>query len=109
MRRRESNGVLSSAREPRRVVCLATPCSAGVDLIGALDLLTVTNTVLRTTGRGPGYAPEVVAAAPGAVTTLLCLRLQRGTACGARAEISYYALRTNNKVALLLSEWVISA
>lgn len=68
MRRRESNGLLPSAREPRRVVFLATPSSSGVDLIGALDLLTVTNTVLRTTGRGPGYAPEVVAAGPAAVT-----------------------------------------
>jgi len=75
MGRRESNGIRPSAREPRRVVFLATPCSAGVDLIGALDLLTVTNTLLRTMGRGPAYAPEVVAAEPGAVTTWPGLQL----------------------------------
>lgn len=55
---------------------LATPCSAGIDLIGALDVLTVTNTVLRTTsGRGPGYATEIVTARPGAVTTWPGLQL----------------------------------
>lgn len=69
MARRESTGVLPAAREPRRVVCLATPCWAGVDLIGALDLLTTTNIELGTIGRAPGYALEVVAAAPGVVTS----------------------------------------
>ena len=96
MRRRESNGLRPSARAPRRVVFLATPCSSGVDLIGALDLLTVTNTVLRTTGRGPGYAPEVVAAGPAAVTAwpgntlLFIVSVQAGGAAAqwlARAEI----------------------
>jgi len=69
MRRRESNGVLPAAREPRRVVCLATPCWAAVDLIGALDLLSLTNIELGSMGRRPGYALEVVAAAPGVVTS----------------------------------------
>ena len=68
MRRRESSGVLPAAREPRRVVCLANPSSAGVDLIGALDLLTIANTLVRTMGRESGYSLEVVAAAPGVVT-----------------------------------------
>jgi transcriptional regulator GlxA family with amidase domain len=68
MRRRESSGVFSTA-EPRRVVCVATPGSAAIDLIGALDLLTITNTQLGTMGRGPGYVVEVVAAAPGVVTS----------------------------------------
>ena len=37
--------------KPRRVVCVATPCWAGLDLIGALDLLTTTNILLGTMGR----------------------------------------------------------
>ena len=75
MRRRESNGVLPAVREPRRVVCLATPCWAGVDLIGALDLLSTANILLRTMGREPGYSLEVVGAAPGVVTTWPGLQL----------------------------------
>jgi transcriptional regulator GlxA family with amidase domain len=75
MRRRAPSDTTPSAREPRRVVFLATPCWAGVDLIGALDLLTVTNTVLGTAGRGPGYALEVVAAGSGPVTTWPGLQL----------------------------------
>src|SRR5262245_30798815 len=68
MRRPDSSGVLPTVREPRRVVCLATPCWAGIDLIGALDLLTNANDLLRTMGRESGYALEIVAAAPGVVT-----------------------------------------
>ncbi len=75
MRRRAPSDTTPSAREPRRVVFLATPCWVGVDLIGALDLLTVTNTVLGTAGRGPGYALEVVAAGSGPVTTSPGLQL----------------------------------
>jgi transcriptional regulator GlxA family with amidase domain len=48
---------------------VATPCWAGLDLIGALDLLTTANILLGTMGRGPGYAVEVVAAVPGVVTS----------------------------------------
>jgi transcriptional regulator GlxA family with amidase domain len=76
MGRREPTSALSSARTPLRVVLLATPTSAGIDLVGALDILTVTNTVLQATpGRGPGYAPEIVTGRPGAVSTWNGLRL----------------------------------
>lgn len=72
----ENRPVGPSARLPLRVVLLATPCSAGIDLIGALDVLTVTNTVLRTTfGRGPGYALEIVGAGSETVSAWPGLRL----------------------------------
>jgi len=40
-----------------------------MDLVGALDLLSLTNIELSTMGRGPGYVLEIVAAAPGVVTS----------------------------------------
>jgi hypothetical protein len=51
MRRRESSTAPPAEGKPRRVVCVATPCWAGLDLIGALDLLTTTNILLGTMGR----------------------------------------------------------
>jgi len=55
---------------------LALPCSEAVDLIGALDVFFATNVVLKTTsGRGPAYAVEIVAAERGVVCAWSGLQL----------------------------------
>jgi len=52
------------------------PCSEAVDLIGALDVFFAANLILKTTsGRGPGYAPEIVSGQPGAVCAWAGLQL----------------------------------
>jgi transcriptional regulator GlxA family with amidase domain len=48
---------------------LVLPCSEAVDLIGALDVFFAANLIVKTTsGRGPAYAVEIVAAQRGVVS-----------------------------------------
>ncbi len=68
MGRRDRIRSLPSSPRPRRVVLLVLPCSDAVDVVGALDVFSATNTVLKTTsGRGPAYVLEIVGAHRGVV------------------------------------------
>src|SRR5262245_13027943 len=62
--------------EQRRVVMLVMPTSEAIDVVATLDILLLANNALRSGGgRGTGYAPEVVAATPGPISTWCGLTL----------------------------------
>ena len=61
---------------PLRVVLVALPSSEALDVVGTLDILFLANNALSVGGgRAAGYAPEVVSAKPGAVSSWSGLQL----------------------------------
>lgn len=58
------------------MVLVAMPTSEGLDVVGTLDILFLANNALRSGGgRGAGYAPEVVTARSGPISTWSGLKL----------------------------------
>jgi transcriptional regulator GlxA family with amidase domain len=71
---------------PLRVALVTMPTSEAIDIVGTLDILFLANNALRSAGgRGLGYAVEIVAAAPGAISRWVGLDLV--------ARRPYHALR----------------
>jgi transcriptional regulator GlxA family with amidase domain len=69
MAARASGRVPPSPPALLRVVMVAMPTSEAIDVVATLDILLLANNALRSGGgRGTGYAMEVVAATPGAIS-----------------------------------------